>query len=80
MWLLDGKGFVIDDCAVIMAAAQLGGKPVDSSFYEAAVAELRRRWGELELLVVRYLLVRFLSSIYSFLDVLASLRPIIKTN
>ena len=54
MWLLDGIGFVIDGCAVIMVAAQLGGKPVDSSFYEAAVAELRRRWGELELLVVRY--------------------------
>ena len=59
MWLLEGIGFIIDDCAFLMAAAQLGGKPVDSSFYEAAVAELRRRWGKLELLVVRYLLVRF---------------------
>ena len=34
---------------------QLGGQPVNSSFYGAAVAELQKRWGHLELLVVRRL-------------------------
>ena len=31
---------------------QLGGREVNSSFYGAAVGEMVRRWGEVEVLVV----------------------------
>ena len=51
-WIAKNAGFLAN-----WRNAQLGGSPVNSSFYEAAVAELSRRWGQLELLVVRSLAI-----------------------